>query len=156
MSFKLQGFGQIPSDPEMWCGRWSFQVELDFDFARRMFEFALPHEYLVNLNDLARETIKRIAQSEVGWDFSQNYIYNYWGGALLTNITVEPGNACGLDMDHYDFEMVKNNEPQIYRDKKIPIKYLPHNVDSMFQAVSLLTLWNLWYNHMGLIVEVGS
>ncbi len=64
---------------------------------------------------------------------------------LLTNLSV-PGNACGLDLEWGAFDRLQRDAE---RGAAYGIVWAPHNVDSWWQAVSLLQVWLAWYDLTG-------
>lgn len=145
--FRIEGFGptwNLTEDGRM--AVWSFTIELDYALAVRCHEQAMRPAALQRLHELGVAQHENVFQD---WKpknnlFPRRRIFSFWDDrCLLTNLTVEPGNACGLDLDHGDYQSVQRRCVQ-----HTPVRYLPHNVDSQRQATALLASWLLWYNHI--------
>ena len=151
MSFKVIGFGPTDDPRKDWIGiaRWSFCIELEFQLAKKLFSKPLPESAGKSLHEIACRQHMNIFQD---WDhegglFPRRQIFNFWSDrCLLTNVSVEPGNACGLDMEPGDFAAVERDSKSFWDGKTV--RYLPHNVDSQRQATALLAAWLTWYNHI--------
>lgn len=135
-------------------GRWGFTVELDYQYARKLVAHKITPEAFKRLTDMAEKAQEAVFKSsESQWSFPRRRTYQFWEDTcLLTNVTVEPGNACGLDMEWGTFEQVKRGNGGPWAK----VDYLPHNVDSVHQAAALLAVWTIWYDHAEALMSSGG
>jgi len=142
--------------PRPGLGAWAFQIELSMEMARWLWAYPLP-----DLQHFKQDLRERLADvrlcSGIGGVQPEPFLdyprLNFWDDrCLLTNISV-PGNACGLDMDPRDYDYVKQENPLPEFQR---VRLLPHNVDSMLQAVSLISLFTGWAECACAIAEKSS
>jgi hypothetical protein len=136
-------------------GRWGFNIELDINYAIECCKWKMPWNAVekTRLNELAAEIQNNIWHSAEYPLFPRRHIYNFWEDTvLLTNVRVDEGSACGLDMDHNHFKDAMSGQIHEYSR----CVYLPHNVDGRDQALSLLTAWINWYDCADILMECAG
>ena|SRR3989344_7519343 len=123
-------------------GSYKFNVHLDKKLAKNLFEKPLPEELERNLQESAKIIIKE--SRVLGLDINIPYFFvdNKNDKSCLLQGCIVPGNACdlGIDIDCF-FEESLNNF-------KVPLIFRPHNVDSVNQAYSLLSVWLNWIENV--------
>ena len=125
----------------------SFNIHLDSDFARKAFQTELPEHVYDELNKQGEDVIKRINRN----GFVPTPIYSFYnnkkGRSLLLCFTKTIGDACELGLDNSEFEDLFKK----YSDKTILYSY--HNIDSLSQKVSLLSLFVNWVDIAELLIK---
>lgn len=142
--YDIEYFGPLLGEQHS-MGGWGFNIVLDGTFAVKLASLPLQDHVKERLNKLTNPIVRKLwncpKESEKDWDmYDCEPKFNFWDDTmLLTNVSV-PGNACGLDAEHYDFSMVIKGEKPLGG-----FRYGPHNVDGMGQASMLLIAWLKWF-----------
>lgn len=129
-------------------GRWAFGIRLSSSYAALLKDVPINQKRFDNLHARCHEVLLAVQGRDYLDLFHRSYPHlQFWEDTcLLTNISV-PGNACGLDMEWGTFNELGK------RDREHAVEYLPHNIDSMAQAVSLLAVWTTWYDLSNVLRE---
>jgi len=136
-----------PRRDNTWGGR-GFNIDLSAEFARRCKAQKLHDEVRTHLVKECRRDVVAIMGKDLPLFPCR---LNFWEETcLLTNIDV-PGNACGLDMGYSDFGALDDTDRDSFRWRGV--QYLPHNVDTIFQATALLGGWLRWYSLADIAIE---
>ena len=121
--YKLMGFERTPGI----MSQWSFCIELDFTYAQKLHQRKPKPEYIHRLTQMATAKLNLVTPTENNIFTLNTRPFRFWDDTcLLTNITVEPGNACGLDLEYNEYSSL-TKPAQAYSK----LTYLPHNVDSI-------------------------
>lgn len=137
--FQYQGKGDVHAH--------SFNIHLDSEFARKAFQTELPEHIYEELDGQGKEIIKKINPK----GFMPTPIYDFYtkekGLSSLLCFTKTIGDACelGLDAGEFDDLIKKSSGPTI--------AYSYHNIDSLRQKVTLLSLFLNWVDTAELLIE---
>ena len=150
--YEVSGFFPYMDNGRLLSGGFGFSVYLDRDIARKALAMELPKEG--NLNYTGRQILidsLKFSAFELEEDFIHepyHFLKNDDGKltSLLHWVDV-PGDACDLGLHPEEIEELKED------DYKGWVEYHPHNVDSLSQAFSLLSLFIYWANTMNTVVD---
>lgn len=133
--YRIDGF--VPSQIDRFTSNYGFSATLDSKYAKKAYELELNKKLYQNLTEAATSTIKNVGLSksiEKPYQFVQN---NKGKLTLLLQYCQVPGDACDLAVSWEDINLIKDS-------KELPLRYIPHNVDSHQQAYALLSIWLNW------------
>ena len=137
--YRIEGF--CPRT-DISMGRWGFGIRMDTQYAWQLKQLPLRDEWEERIVEIGTDAVKATLLHDFKPMFDTPRLHFWENTCLLTNLSV-PGNACGLDMDWRDFDHLQADAE---RDANYGITWLPHNVDSWWQALSLLQVWLAWYD----------
>ena len=113
----------------------SFDAHLDSGFARKALEKEMSQEQLDRINESGKDIIQGLMQPDRELIDSP---YVFYENRLLPYVIRAPGNSCDLGLDGQEQEeFVKGNSNQT-------ITYYHHNIDTLKQKITLLSLFVNW------------
>lgn len=159
MIYRVDLFG--PKDRQF-PGDWGFTFELDNEVAIKLRDKKIKSSFVNNFQETGRGIIKGFGLEEFG--LIQNPYQFIEDSALIQGVNV-PGNACDMYLDNYamdnfmeSFERhkefilkIKEIRPEDVR--RVPVSYVPHNVDTPLQASGLLSLLLNWANWAEVLIQ---
>jgi len=122
---------------------YEFGILLDRKFAHEMLETTVSKEEQDSMNKLANETLKRKGEKWV------NPLRFYENTGLVTNFYIG-NNGTWLEL-----ERCLNIKEDLDRnpDKKDPLEYCSHNVDSSREAIALMALVDQWVTYADVLKD---
>ena len=130
-------------------GGYGFSILLDRELAIQAFNTKMPGEVNQRLNKFAKAIVKESGLAKTGF-LSEREFYRFFNDSWLLQYCSVPGNATNIGIDPSDFDEVENDQGL---DVVNWIEYIPHNVDTMQQAYTLLSVWLDWANAMDTILR---
>ncbi len=151
--------GLFPPEKEM-LGGWGFVANLDCDFALRLREQKRTEHLEQTLQQDSKAIITKFRLDEFG--IIKNPLMFVEDSQLILGVVV-PGNSCDISLD----ESSKRNLISGFEEHKVflaesakqanfqrvPVRYVPHNVDIDKQAYALASVWINWANNMKMITD---
>ena len=116
----------------------AFNIHLDSDFARKALQKDLSDEAYKNMDEIGKDIIKRFNPKISSTETPYVFYNNQNGRSLLICFTRTIGNACELGIDGNDFGAFKKG----WKDSTIV--YSNHNIDTLIQQKTLLSLFVQW------------
>jgi hypothetical protein len=128
---------------ECGVGRWGINARLDSEFAFKARDTEMSEVAYEMIQERGRTIIERFGLS--GYT-STSHPYRFVEGSWLLHYAETPGNACGLGLDHPTNSSVFGMWEKLKEEGEFPraIGYDSHNVDSMIQSHSLISLFVNW------------
>jgi len=123
--------------------KYNFSIGLDIDFARRAFETEMPEGGEASMNEIGIGIMKEVGLLRPDSEYTRP-VYRFLENdkrdftLLLSHINI-PGASCSLDVTGDDINDMKGRDLS-----KRFIGYHPHNIESIYQAYTLLSLWLRW------------
>jgi hypothetical protein len=122
--------------------RYDFSVFLDKGFAIKAQDFELDPKLRNRLQELGRETIfNKLFKGET---YRDPYYFNK--DSLLIQGIFVPGTGCHLAIDGFEIDYIKKSTDNV-------VTYAPHNIDTIYQAYSLASLFSMWVNYAESILK---
>ena len=125
-------------------GSYGFSIGLDPNFAKRFYDRVITQEESDNMNRRGKDIVRNIFDlgKREFVDTPYSFLENEKGKpTLFLQWCSVIGNACDLGLDGMDLDSIKRwDELTMGR----LIEYGTHNVDTLFQASALFTIWNEW------------
>ena len=142
--YRLEGF-QHQRDSDFHAH--SFNIHVDSDFVRKAFQTELPENVYDELNEQGEDIMRMMKYEKIPGEEPYSFYNNQNGRSLLIAHARAPGDACelGLDGDEFEHLMKGNFEPTI--------AYSYHNIDSLQQKVTLLSLFVNWVDTAELLIK---
>lgn len=139
-SYVIQGF-HPPSEKGMIAG-YGFSIGLTSEFAKKVAAIEMTEDQYNRIHQMGNALITR----EYGYTIFPPYGFLEVNGkrTLLLQYCRVPGSACDIGCSYNDFEHLSN--------KKL-LEYHPHNVDAMFEAYTLLSLWLKWWDIANALID---
>ena len=138
-AFYVVGGFSYRSDLGVANSAYNFSIGLKPDFALKAYNKELPDNAFKKLNEIGITILKDLGFSSL---MRQPYMFLENDKGKFTSLLRwcdVPGDACGLSLEGSQINYLKN-EKLSHR----MIEYNSHNIDSMLQAYSLLSLWLQW------------
>jgi hypothetical protein len=133
--YRINGFS--PPNPYR-LGGYGYTILLDREFALKALNTKQP-EYIKNFHEDIDNLLEILKISNKPY----GHVRFCNDTMLISNISVF-GNSCGLDIDWKSLELVIDEHNHGYEND---LAYYPHNVDSITQAYSLLSVFFVWYEY---------
>lgn len=123
-------------------GYWGFNAELDLGAALKFKGEKLNAKFLPSFQEEARQIISEFNLDNLG---IVEHPYRFVEDSFLLHSIKVPGNGCDLGLSENSKQTLSSRiEENDY--VFFPLKYTPHNVDNLFQASALVSLFLHWAN----------
>ena len=141
--YRIHGF--YPPDPnEILAGGFGFNILLNRDFARKALQTKLPEGAYKNLEGIANQIIGRAFEIEDHGIMPYGFVENEDKElTCLMHYCEVIGTRCNLYLEGSEIHEI--NMADNSRDFII---YRGHNVDTLIQAYTLLSIWLNWFNRL--------
>lgn len=132
-SYIIQGF-RPPADKGQVAG-YGFSVGLTKEFADKAASIEMSEDQYNRIHSVGNALITR----EFGYTIFPPYEFVEVDGkrTFLVQHCRVPGSACDLGCAPSNFKSLQDGDL---------LEYYPHNVDHMFEAYTLLSLWLKWWD----------
>ena len=138
MIYRVREF--IPKDDRP--GYWGFNAELDLEAALKFKDQKINSQFIDSFQEEARQIIRGFKLEDLG---EVKNPYRFFEGSFLLHHIQVPGNACDLGVSEISKETLYTKlDKSNYQF--FPLEYTPHNVDNLFQASALVSLFLHWAN----------
>ena len=140
---------------------YNFNVYLDFDLAKKM--------YMTEMTERGHENLTKIAGMIIKRNFGEGRLLSRQPYKFVENEEDKltcllqycdvPGDATGIGIDGMDINSLVRafkEDPQRNIFRLRGVTYSPHNIDTINQAYTLLSIWLNWINLTKSYVEKKS
>lgn len=124
-------------------GRWGINARLDPEFAFKARDKEMSEGAYERIQERGRTIVERFG---LGKYALTSHPYRFVKGSWLLHYAETSGNACGLGLDHAANSSLFGRWEELKEKGEFPraIGYDSHNVDSMIQSHSLISLFVNW------------
>ncbi len=108
----------------------AFEILLDRSFAKEMLETKIGSKHQRRMNELAEETLEDL-------DYSRPHYLFHEDTAFVRQINLDAGRGTWL--------VIAGQQGRIPDfSKKEPLQYITHNIDSYYDTIGLLKMFDRW------------
>ena len=146
--YRIEGYSPSKTGFGMQFG---FSTSLDIELAKKAYQTEITEKLHDKFQEMAKLIIINSGLAGKDESIRKPYSFVRKEDNNLTNLLhfcTVPGNSCDLGLDiNRIYELKKDS------DLKNWISYDPHNVDSIYQAYALLSIWLYWAETMQAILK---
>ena len=116
---------------------YGFKINLDWDFAKKMIDSKVPESKQDKLNKLATQKFSMASLKPL----------QFYEDTVFVNMFELGMNGRWLNTDRYAIQSLLDNK------NKKSLEYYTHNLDSTFDAYTLLGLFSLWADFSKALID---
>lgn len=129
------GIEKIIWQPSFCQGKNDFKISLDLNFARKMITAPIPIKNQENLNRMVNERLEE-------WKLACMDPYHFYKDTAFVDEIHIGGNGRWLATDHPSKQSLLRKDK--YQER---FEYYSHNIDTSFDAIALLSLFDIWVQY---------
>jgi len=135
--YVICGFSPPAKGYEM--GGYGFSIGLQASFAKRCIKFKINQEKVSRMNEIGEAMLSRVFNSK---SFNPPFHFKDMDDeyTMMLGFVQVMGNACDIGTSGVSCKDIMEMPDDAL------VEYHPHNVDSVAQAYTLLSLWLQWYS----------
>lgn len=148
-AYKIAGFGP-PAPEHSSMGGWGFTVDLSLAFARKCHAVPMEKVTVDRVEGSVRDQIvaRLFTPERLEFDRARPTFTFYDGTSLLQSVEVPGVNGCLLYVEPDSLRELAGVPDIMTAPNEPALTYITHNVDTIAQAVALLSCWLRWVNGM--------